>query len=199
MAKGDTYGLVIYEQDFDVKSDRLARTHGTKLLSDDLAMLLRFDGGPAQDWEWLNTRPEQGSRTYVVDTDAPGLSEDAELVKIEGDNAKVTAENGEWYTKTRAARLRSIISLSVLGVLSLVCVYMSYLEYDRVSDLSGFVIRQQREIEAAEEAARDRAGQQAQEVIIQGEVSEEPGLQSLPTPVSTPAPRPTPDLPEDAS
>ena len=203
MSKDDTYPLVVYEQDWDVKSDRLARTFGTKLISDDLGMMFRFSGGPAQDWGWKNERPEQRGRTYIVDTDAEGLNDDAELINLEGDNAKVSAEQGVWNTRTKAKRYREIVSLTIFSALMLVLVYMGYIEYTRTTDLAGFIVRQQREIEAAEEAA-ERRGREAQQVIINAPAIDPAadGLQALPMPEITPViptPVPTPVVIEDFS
>lgn len=200
MARDDTYGLTVYEQDWDVLNDKLARTHGTKLISDEHQMMFRFEDGPAQDWIWKNERPEQRGRTYVVDTDVPGLSDDAELIQIEGDTALVAAEQGSWKTKTKAKRYRENASLAIFVVLALTLVWMGYDDFTRKSDLSGFIVGQQRAIERARESQRSE--QSAQQVVIQapGLDANAEGLQALPTP-STPQPTPTatPDPLGDAS
>ncbi len=186
----ERYHVVIYEKDYDVKEDKYARRHGTKLVSDEHNALFRADTSPAIDYVWDDDYPREVGRVYLFDTDPASRTQDADIIYAEGELAYEAHMEGHWKPKTRAQALFHKGLVVLACVLGVVIASMAYQEYQRSSDFSYYIRSQQR--------ALDRDISQVQPPVEESTgqpVFEHPeGTQFVESDVPTPTPTPLPDF-----
>ena len=194
----ERYQLVIYEKDYDKKSDKYARRHGTKLVSDEYQALFRADTAPAVDYVWDDDYPREVGRLYIFDTDPASRTQDADIIKSEGDLAFEAHMEGHWKPKTRGQALFSKVMVMLSCVLGIFIAFLAYQEYTRSADFSYYIRTQERELsqdvqqlqQPPQEQQADAGEPTGEQVFQHAEGTQFVTADEPPTPTPTPTPLP---------